>query len=150
LLVLFAGIRRKHEILKIFLYYLFLVGTDMQMEKQRHSYEKSSISGAGMHGQPLRSLLPGNFTSVQNSHYIVLCTVRVSPLGYPFVRHGMHAACCMLHAACSLAAVRDDRKGKKTHAETIHTVDTTADGARADRDVLGDVAHGVNSCCWAW
>jgi hypothetical protein len=47
-LVLFAGIRRKNEILEIFLYYLFLVGTDTGKEKRTHSYEQNSMSGAGM------------------------------------------------------------------------------------------------------
>ena len=64
LLVLFTGIRRKHETLEIFLYYLFLVGTGTRMEKQEQTFEQNGILGAGMRGQP-QSLVPGNFTSVQ-------------------------------------------------------------------------------------
>jgi hypothetical protein len=71
----------------------------------------------------------------KSSQHNVLFTVRVSPLGYPFVRHGTNAS-------CFLSAVRDDRKGRKIHAETIHMVDTTADGARADCDVLCVLTYG--------
>jgi hypothetical protein len=42
-LVLFAGIRRKHEIIEFFLYSLFLVGTGTKEEKRTSGYEKNSI-----------------------------------------------------------------------------------------------------------
>ncbi len=42
-LVLFAGIRRKNEIIGIFLYSLFLVGTGTGEEKRTHGYEQNSI-----------------------------------------------------------------------------------------------------------
>ena len=63
------------------------------------------------------------------------CSLCGSPLlGYPFVWHGKHTP-------CSLVAVPDGRKGRKTHAETIHTVDITADGTRAYRGVFCNVAN---------
>lgn len=84
-LVLFAGIRRKNEILEIFLYYLFLVGTDTEESK------------------------------------------------------------------CSLHAEQNETKGRKTHAQTIYSMDTAADGTRADCDVHCVVAcAGYYSCRWAW
>jgi hypothetical protein len=44
-LVLSAGIRRKNEIIEIFLYSLFLVGTCTGEEKRTHGYEQNSIFG---------------------------------------------------------------------------------------------------------
>jgi len=66
----------------------------------------------------------------------VLFTERGSPLEVP-IRPAWHT----LYALWLLCGMTG-KEGRKTHAETIDTVDATADGARADCDVLCIVAHG--------
>jgi hypothetical protein len=49
-LVLFAGIRRKNEILEIFLYYLFLVGTDTEGKNKHIVINRTVFSEAEKRG----------------------------------------------------------------------------------------------------
>jgi hypothetical protein len=46
------------------------------------------------------------------------------------------------NAQCSLHAEQDETKGRKTHAQTIYSMDTAADGTRADCGVFCTVAYG--------
>jgi hypothetical protein len=41
-----------------------------------------------------------------------------------------------------MLAMPDGRKGRKTHAETLHTMDITVDGTLADCGVFCVVAYG--------
>ena len=62
------------------------------------------------------------------------CSLQGSPLGVPFIR-------CGTNAQCSLHAEQDETKGRKTHAQTNYSMDTAADGTRADCDVHCTVAY---------
>jgi hypothetical protein len=83
-LVLFAGIRRKNEILEIFLYYLFLVGTDTGKEKRTHSYEQNSIFGSRNEWVTIAEFAASwlHLPSKASRHNI-LFSVGLSPLGVP-------------------------------------------------------------------
>ena len=99
LLVLFDGIRRKHEILEIFLYYLFLVRTGIWKETKTHRYEQNSIAGSGMSGHN-----DGNFCLVislplKKLSISLLFIERVSPLGVP-IRPAWHTR-FMLSGCCA-------------------------------------------------
>jgi len=71
------------------------------------------------------------------------CSLSGSPLwGCPFIQRGTNAQ-------CSQRAARDEMKGRKTHAQTIHAMDTATVGSCADCNVFCVVTCADQSRCWA-
>jgi hypothetical protein len=129
-LVLSAGIRRKNEIIEIFLYSLFLVGTCTGEEKRTHGYEQNSIFGSRNERIAIDEYaalwfrLPIYCFSTQHT---VLCWDFPFGGAHSFRRH---------KRSCSQRAARDEMKGRKTHAQTIHAMDTATSGSCADCNVF--------------
>jgi molybdenum cofactor biosynthesis enzyme MoaA len=71
----------------------------------------------------------------------ILFSVGISPLGVPIHSGGANAQ-------RSQRAARDEMKGRKTHAQTIHAMDAATGGSCADCNVLRVVACGDQSSCW--
>jgi hypothetical protein len=91
-LVLSAGIRRKNEIIEIFLYSLFLVGTCTGEEKRTHGYEQNSIFGGRNERIAIAEYAAYSFAcrSIASRHSI-LFSVGISPLGVPIHSVGAYA-----------------------------------------------------------
>jgi hypothetical protein len=141
-LVLSAGIRRKNEIIEIFLYSLFLIGTCTGKEKRTLGYEQNSIFGGRNERIAIAEYAALWFRlpiySFSKPHTVLR---RDLPFG------GAHSFRRRIRS-CSQRAARDEMKGRKTHAQTIHAMDTATGGSCADCNVLRVVACGDQSRCW--
>jgi hypothetical protein len=135
-LVLFAGIRRKNEFLEIFLYYLFLVGTGTEGKNKHTVINRTAFSEAEKRGNLRRICDLTISLPTKASRNNTLFSLGLSRKGgWPFIW-------CGPNAQCSLRAEVHETKGRKTHAQTIYSMDTAADGTRADCDVFCTVAYG--------